>query len=74
VARRRKRDGMPRPVQLLLLGTVLILRVWLAVIDQAPPVPFWFVLLAAALFGGSLGWLYHEQVARWRAWRARWLR
>jgi hypothetical protein len=71
---RRKQQGMPRPLQLLLAGSVLMLRVWLAVIDQAPPVPLWFVTVAAVLFGGSLGWLYHAQVVRWRSWKARWLR
>jgi hypothetical protein len=34
-------------------------------------VPAWFVLTAAMCLGGSLGWMYHVQVTRWRAWRAR---
>jgi hypothetical protein len=71
VSRRRKREGLPPPVQVLLLGSVLLLRVWFAVTDQAPPVPGWFVLAAAVTFGGSLGWMYHDLSARWRALKAR---
>jgi hypothetical protein len=73
VSRRRKREGLPLPAQAFLLGSALMLRVWLAVTDQAPPVPAWFVLAAAVLFGGSLGWVYHDMTAAWRAWKRRWL-
>jgi len=71
MSRRRNREGLPRPLQCLLVGSLLMLRVWLAVTDEAPPVPGWFVLAAAVLFGGSLGWMYHDMSARWRALKAR---
>ena len=69
---RRRRDGIPLRWQLLLFGAVLWLRVWLSVQDKAPPVPFWFGLAATLLFGGAVGWMYHDTVARFRAWRRRW--
>jgi hypothetical protein len=67
--RRAKKESLPPRWQWCLLGAVLMLRCWLAVIREAPPVPAWFFLAAAVMFAGPLGWSLREQAARFRRWR-----
>jgi hypothetical protein len=67
--RRRKKDGLAPRWQWCLLGAVLLMRCWLSVKGEAPPVPPWFFLTAAGMFGGPIGWAAREQAARFRRWR-----